>query len=134
MNYYLPTTTKLVKAYEEMDSQPIAGENIQQAKREIENSLDTINDAFEKLLDSFFKEQAMDLSSDINVMKMMMKQDGLTEDDMAAAGRKAAQAQNQAQAQTAAASQAQAQTAAAVQTQPQTAAAAQGQAQMQELK
>ena len=132
MNYYLPTTTKLVKAYEEMDSQPIAGENIQQAKREIENSLDTINDAFEKLLDSFFKEQAMDLSSDINVMKMMMKQDGLTEDDMAAAGRKAAQAQTQTQAQTAAAAQTQTQTAAAVQTQ--TAAAAQGQARMQELK
>ena len=98
MNYYLPTTTKLVKAYEEMDQQPVAGDNITTAKREIENSLDTINDAFENLLDSFFKEQAMDVSSDINVMKMMMKQDGLTEDDLAAAQRKTA-------AQTASASQ-----------------------------
>ena len=119
MNYYLPTTTKLVKAYEEMDQQPVEGDNIKNAKREIENSLDTISDAFEKLLDSFFKEQAMDVSSDINVMKMMMQQDGLTEDEMTAAKRRAdaaAQAQTAsapaaaAQAQTASASAAQAQT------------------------
>ena len=106
MNYYLPTTTKLVKAYEELDGQEIEGENIRTAKREIENSLDTISDAFEKILDSFFKEQAMDVSSDINVMKMMMKQEGLTEDDLTAmrkaqaakeaAARRAAQAQAQA--------------------------------------
>ena len=84
MNYYLPTTTKLIDAYREMDQQPVQGENIRVAKREIEASLDTINDAFEKLLDSFFKETAMDVSSDINVMKMMMKQDGLAPDDLTA--------------------------------------------------
>ena len=82
MTYYLPTTTKLMDAYVEMDRQPVQGENIMKAKREISNSLSTINDAFEKLLDSFFREQAMDVSSDINVMKMMMKQEGLTEDDL----------------------------------------------------
>ena len=84
MNYYLPTTTKLIDAYREMDQQPVQGENIRTAKREIESSLDTINDAFEKLLDSFYKETAMDVSSDINVMKMMMKQDGLAADDLTA--------------------------------------------------
>ena len=82
MNYYLPTTTKLVAAYEEMDSQPMQGENIRKAKKEIADSLDTINTAFETLLDSFFRDQAMDVSSDISVMKMMMKQDGLTADDL----------------------------------------------------
>ena len=105
MNYYLPTTTKLVTAYKEMDRQPMQGENIRKAKQEIADSLDTINSAFETLLDSFFREQAMDVSSDINVMKMMMRQDGLTEDDMTAK-RKARQ---QAAAQTAAAGQSAAQ-------------------------
>jgi len=81
MNYYLPTTTKLINAYEQMAGNPVQGENITAAKREIENSLDTICDAYETLLDSFFRDTAMDVSSDINVMKMMMKQDGLTADD-----------------------------------------------------
>ena len=81
MNYYLPTTTKLINAYEQMAGDPVQGENITAAKREIENSLDTICDAYETLLDSFFRDTAMDVSSDINVMKMMMKQDGLTADD-----------------------------------------------------
>ena len=119
MNYYLPTTTKLVKAYEEMDQQPVEGDNIKNAKREIEKSLDTISDAFEKLLDSFFKEQAMDVSSDINVMKMMMQQDGLTEDEMTAAKRRA-DAAAQAQAASAPAAAAQAQTASASAAQAQT--------------
>ena len=120
MNYYLPTTTKLVKAYEELDGQEIEGENIRTAKREIENSLDTISDAFEKILDSFFKEQAMDVSSDINVMKMMMKQEGLTEDDLTAMRKaqaaKEAAARRAAQAQAAQAAQTQAAEAQAVQT------------------
>ncbi len=88
MNYYLPTTTKLMDAYVEMDRQPVQGENIAKAKKEISGSLSTINDAFEKLLDSFFRDQAMDVSSDINVMKMMMKQEGLTEDDLTAMRRR----------------------------------------------
>ena len=115
MTYYLPTTTKLMDAYVEMDRQPVQGENIMKAKREISNSLSTINDAFEKLLDSFFREQAMDVSSDINVMKMMMKQEGLTEDDLTAMRRRQ-DAQMYGSAQSAAAQSA-AQTQSAVQTQ-----------------
>lgn len=55
MDYYLPTTVKLLKAYEELDKQPVEGENIKTAKQEIENTLDTINEAFENLLDSFLE-------------------------------------------------------------------------------
>ena len=82
MDYYLPTTAKLINAYAEMDARPVQGENIQSAKREIENSLDTINDAYENLLDSFFKDQALDVATDISVMKTMMKQEGLAPDDL----------------------------------------------------
>ncbi|MCR5092520.1 MAG: 5-bromo-4-chloroindolyl phosphate hydrolysis family protein [Lachnospiraceae bacterium] len=79
MDYYLPTTTKLLTAYVELDRQTVQGENIVKTKEEIESSLDTINDAFEQLLDSMFSDMAMDISTDISVMKTMMAQDGLSQ-------------------------------------------------------
>ena len=79
MDYYLPTTMKLLNAYEELDKQGLEGENIKTAKREIENTLDTINVAFENLLDSFYKETAWDVSADISVLKTMLAQEGLME-------------------------------------------------------
>lgn len=81
MDYYLPTTMKLLEAYEEMDAQPIQGENILNSKREIENTLDTLNVAFEKLLDGLFQDTAWDVSSDAAVLKTMLAQEGLTEND-----------------------------------------------------
>ncbi len=78
MNYYLPTTKKLLNAYVELDKQPEVGENITQTKREIDDAMDTINMAFESLLDGMFQDMAWDISSDISVMKTMMAQDGLT--------------------------------------------------------
>lgn len=78
MDYYLPTTLKLLKAYQEFESQPFQGDNIKTAKREIRNTLDTINIAFENLLDSLFEDAAMDVSTDISVLQTMLKQEGLT--------------------------------------------------------
>lgn len=80
MEYYLPTTIKLLETYAEMDAQPVGGNNIQSTKKEIEDSLDTINLAFEKLLDSLFQDTAWDVSSDISVLKTMLAQEGLGED------------------------------------------------------
>ncbi|WP_434309846.1 5-bromo-4-chloroindolyl phosphate hydrolysis family protein [Hominifimenecus sp. rT4P-3] len=80
MEYYLPTTVKLLKAYEELTSQPVQGENIVNSKKEIEGTLDTLNLAFEKLLDSLFQDTAWDVSTDITVLKTMLAQEGLTEE------------------------------------------------------
>ncbi len=77
LNYYLPTTDKLVSAYIDLDKQPQVGENIVNTKKEINEAIDTVNGAFETLLDSLFEEVAWDISSDISVMKTMMAQDGL---------------------------------------------------------
>lgn len=82
MDYYLPMTVKLLNAYAEMDAQPVAGETIQSSKREIEQTLDTLNAAFEKLLDSVFKNTALDVSSDISVLQTLLAQEGLTEDEL----------------------------------------------------
>lgn len=81
MEYYLPTTVKLLDAYEELDRQPVQGENILTSKREIEDTLDTINMAFEKLLDGFFQDTSWDISSDISVLQTMFAQEGLTGQD-----------------------------------------------------
>lgn len=80
MEYYLPTTVKLLETYAQMDAQPVGGENIQAAKKEIEDSLDTINMAYEKLLDGLFQDMAWDVSTDISVLKTMLAQEGLHED------------------------------------------------------
>ena len=81
MQYYLPTTLKLLNAYQEFESQPIQGENITTAKYEIKDALDTINLAFENLFDNLFASASMDISADISVLNTMLAQEGLTEQD-----------------------------------------------------
>lgn len=81
MEYYLPTTVKLLEAYQQLEHQPVQGENIRNSKTEIEQTLDTLNIAFEKLLDSLFEDVAWDVSSDISVLHTMLAQEGLTKDD-----------------------------------------------------
>lgn len=83
MDYYLPMTIKLLNAYADMDRQPIQGETIQASKKEIDATLDTLNLAFEKLLDSVFQDTAMDVSSDISVLQTLLAQEGLTGDEFA---------------------------------------------------
>ena len=82
MSYYLPTTLKLVHVYCELEKQPVKGDNITNAKADIEKTMDTINVAFENLLDDMFEETAMDVSTDISVLKTMLAQEGLTESEL----------------------------------------------------
>ena len=81
MDYYLPTTLKLVQTYADFDGVQIQGENITSAKQEIEKTLDTINAAFEKLLDDLFQDAAFDATTDAQVLQTLLAQEGLTEDE-----------------------------------------------------
>ena len=81
MKYYLPMTIKLLTAYAEMDEQPVKVENIDKSKKEIENVLDSLNDAFSKLLDDLYKDTAWDISSDVSVLNAMLKREGLKGSD-----------------------------------------------------
>ena len=82
MSYYLPTTQKLLNVYQELDDQPVQGQNISDTKKEIEATLDTLNQAFENLLDSCYKDTAWDVSTDISVLNTMLAKEGLTGDDL----------------------------------------------------
>lgn len=81
MDYYLPTTLKLVESYAEFDKVAIQGENILEAKREILKTLDTINKAFEKLLNDLFQDDTLDAATDAQVLQIMLAQEGLAGDD-----------------------------------------------------
>lgn len=78
MNYYLPTTLKLVEAYHEFDIISNPGEEIMDAKKEIEATLDTINEAFVELLNSLFQDKVMDITTDAQVLQTMLANEGLT--------------------------------------------------------
>ncbi len=78
MNYYLPTTLKLVEAYEEFDRVSSPSEEILKAKAEIENTLDTINQAFRELLNTLFQDAVFDATTDAQVLKTMLAKEGLT--------------------------------------------------------
>ena len=94
MNYYLPTTLKLLDAYREFDRQPVQGETLASAKREIEETLDTIVLAFRNLLDSLYEKDAMDVSADISVLRAMFAREGLTGKDFKKKDTSAAQEQD----------------------------------------
>ena len=80
MNYYLPTTLKLVQAYSEFDSISAPGEDIISAKAEIEKTLDTINKAFVELLNNLFRDSVFDVTTDAQVLQTMLAKEGLTRD------------------------------------------------------
>ena len=80
MDYYLPTSLKLLETYAELDAQGVEGENITESKRRIEQTMDTLVHAFETQLDQLFQEDALDVSADIDVMENMLRADGLTGD------------------------------------------------------
>ena len=79
MNYYLPTTLKLLKSYSLMEKQSYQGENIQASRKKIEDVLDTLVHAFEQQQDRLFKTEALDVETDISVLETMMASDGLLE-------------------------------------------------------
>lgn len=78
MNYYLPTTLKLLKSYDMLEDQRYQGENIVASRKKIENVLDMLIEAFERQLDRLFKNDALDIATDIDVLETMMAGDGLS--------------------------------------------------------
>lgn len=81
LSYYLPTTLRILKAYAQMESQGIDGENIHAAKARIEGMMDKVVEGFEKQLDKLFQDDAMDIATDVEVLERMLEKDGLSGGD-----------------------------------------------------
>lgn len=80
MNYYLPTTIKLLEQYGNLQDVGLQGENIQTGMERIEGMLDKVIVAFQKQLDGLFARDLVDITADIRVMEQMLAQNGLTND------------------------------------------------------
>ena len=80
LNYYLPTTLKILRAYAQLDAQGIEGENISAAKGRIEGMMDQVVAGFEKQLDKLFRDDALDIATDVKVLEDMLRKDGLSDD------------------------------------------------------
>ncbi len=78
LSYYLPTTLKILRAYAQMEAQGIEGENIRAAKNRIEGMMDKVVEGFEKQLDKLFQDDAMDITTDVEVLERMLDKDGLS--------------------------------------------------------
>lgn len=84
MDYYLPTTLKLLNAYDRASASGISGENVTATIAKVEGMMRTVVAAFEKQLDALFGNEALDISTDITVLETMMAREGLTEDPLKA--------------------------------------------------
>jgi hypothetical protein len=78
MSYYLPTSMKLLESYKRIEQVGVAGQNMQEAKENIEKTLDLLTVGFQQQMDQLFHEESIDISSDIEVLAQMMQKDGLT--------------------------------------------------------
>ena len=83
MNYYLPTTLKLLNSYQRLSRQSARGETITSTMFNIAGMMHTVADAFEKQLDSLFGDEALDISADITVFETMLKSEGFVEEEKA---------------------------------------------------
>ena len=78
ISYYLPTTMKLLESYSLLEKQRYQGENITASRRQIEGLLDTMIQAIERQQDKMFRDDALDVETDIKVLETLLAADGLT--------------------------------------------------------
>ena len=76
MNYYLPTTLKLVGKYAELQDQASL-ESVRTMLEEIRGMVSTVAAAFLKQLDSLYEHDVIDITADIQVMEQMLASQGL---------------------------------------------------------
>lgn len=81
MNYYLPTTLKILRAYAQLEDQEVSGQNITAAMSRIEGMMDKVVEGFEKQLDLLFQGDAMDITTDVEVLERMLAKDGLSDQE-----------------------------------------------------
>ena len=82
MDYYLPTTLKLLNAYDRASATGVSGENINATMARVAGMMKTVVTAFEKQLDALFGSEALDISTDITVLENMMAREGLAGEQM----------------------------------------------------
>lgn len=81
IEYYLPTTVKLIDAYTEYEIMESNDSKIKNSLAEIESSIEIINEAFEKIQLELMEDRTMDIKTDIDTMKILLNQEGYLKKD-----------------------------------------------------
>ena len=92
MEYYLPTTLKMVKGYRMLDERGVGGADARNAKNRISDALEVVLQGCEKMMDKLYQDDVLDLTTDIDVLEQMLRRDGLTESDLERAAAQAREA------------------------------------------
>ncbi|HPS80653.1 MAG TPA: 5-bromo-4-chloroindolyl phosphate hydrolysis family protein [Candidatus Limiplasma sp.] len=92
MDYYLPTTLKMVKAYRTLGERNLNGTESADARKRIDDAMGIVLKGCQKLLDNLYRDDVLDITTDIDVLEQMLKRDGLTESDLQRAAEQARQA------------------------------------------
>ena len=79
--YYLPTSLKLATSYKEFEMVNSMDSRIVKSMGEIEESIKTIAEAFDKMKIDLLDDRAMDIKTEIDTINLLLKQEGLAEDD-----------------------------------------------------
>ena len=78
-NYYLQDAVKILTLYAELEEKGVQGENAAGVRAEVAQNAQTIATAFENQLDSLFARDALDISTDLEVLNGMLKGQGLVD-------------------------------------------------------
>ncbi|MEG1676998.1 MAG: 5-bromo-4-chloroindolyl phosphate hydrolysis family protein [Clostridia bacterium] len=92
MDYYLPTTLKMVKGYRVLGERNLAGEEVHAARQRIDEALGVVLKGCQKMLDNLYRDDVLDITTDIDVLEQMLKRDGLTESELEKAAAQAKEA------------------------------------------
>lgn len=79
MDYYLPTTLKMLAGYRKMDERQLSGGEAEKTRAQIQEAMDMVVGAFEKQLNTLYQDDMMDISTDIDVLETLLRQDGLVD-------------------------------------------------------
>ena len=81
MQYYLPMTIKVVRTYRDFENENLPSMQLEESKKEIEETLNKVQSAFIRLREKLFTEDVLDVSTDLDVLETMMSQEGLITDE-----------------------------------------------------
>ncbi len=93
MNYYLPTTLKMLATYRTMEQRGVSYGEMKEARETTVRGMNLILTACQKQIDNLHRENMLDISTDIDVLEQMLKRDGFTDNEIVGAARTAAEAQ-----------------------------------------
>ena len=93
MNYYLPTTLKILANYRTMEQRGVSYGEMKGARETTIRGLNLVLTACQKQIDNLHRENMLDISTDIDVLEQMLKRDGYTDNEIVETARTAAEAQ-----------------------------------------